>query len=65
VTKQGIEMVALCGPQADHHRHPKKKEVREKMFVEKYEAKSKIVPAGSPQSRDDRISFDAWQSPSR
>jgi len=41
VTKQGIEMVALCGRKPTTIDTPKKKEVREKMFVEKYEAKSK------------------------
>jgi peptidyl-prolyl cis-trans isomerase SurA len=41
VTKQGVEMVALCGRKPTTIDTPKKKEVREKMFVEKYEAKSK------------------------
>jgi peptidyl-prolyl cis-trans isomerase SurA len=41
VTKQGIEMVALCGRKPTTIDTPKKKEIREKMFVEKYEAKSK------------------------
>ena len=41
VTKQGVEMVALCGRKATTVDTPKKKEVREKMFAEKYEAKSK------------------------
>lgn len=41
VTKQGIEMVALCGRKATTIDTPKKKEIRDKMFVEKYEAKSK------------------------
>jgi peptidyl-prolyl cis-trans isomerase SurA len=41
VTKQGVEMVALCGRKATTIDTPKKKEVREKMFAEKYEAKSK------------------------
>jgi peptidyl-prolyl cis-trans isomerase SurA len=41
VTKQGIEMVALCGKKATTIDTPKKKEIREKMYVEKYEAKSK------------------------
>ncbi|MFA5966882.1 MAG: SurA N-terminal domain-containing protein [Sphingomonas sp.] len=40
-TKQGIEMVALCGRKATTVDTPKKKEIRDKMFVEKYEAKSK------------------------
>ncbi len=41
VTKQGIEMVALCAKKATTVDTPKKKEIRDKMYVEKYEAKSK------------------------
>jgi peptidyl-prolyl cis-trans isomerase SurA len=41
VTKQGVEMVALCGRKPTTIDTPKKKEVRDKMFAEKYEAKSK------------------------
>jgi peptidyl-prolyl cis-trans isomerase SurA len=41
VTKQGIEMVALCSREPTKVDTPKKKEIREKMFAEKYEAKSK------------------------
>jgi peptidyl-prolyl cis-trans isomerase SurA len=41
VTKQGIEMVALCGRKPTTIDTPKKKEVRDKMFAEKYTAKSK------------------------
>jgi peptidyl-prolyl cis-trans isomerase SurA len=41
VTKQGIEMVALCGRKTTTIDTPKKREIREKMYVEKYEAKSK------------------------
>jgi len=41
VTKQGVEMVALCGRKPTTIDTPKKREVREKMFAEKYEAKSK------------------------
>jgi peptidyl-prolyl cis-trans isomerase SurA len=40
-TKQGIEMVALCGRKPTTIDTPKKKEIRDKMFAEKYEAKSK------------------------
>jgi peptidyl-prolyl cis-trans isomerase SurA len=40
-TKQGVEMVALCGRKPTTIDTPKKKEIREKMFAEKYEAKSK------------------------
>jgi peptidyl-prolyl cis-trans isomerase SurA len=41
VTKQGVEMVALCGRKPTTVDTPKKKEIRDKMFVQKYEAKSK------------------------
>ena len=41
VTKQGVEMVALCGRKPTTVDTPRKKEIRDKMFVEKYEAKSK------------------------
>jgi peptidyl-prolyl cis-trans isomerase SurA len=41
VTKQGIEMVALCGRNPTTVDTPKKREIREKMYAEKFEAKSK------------------------
>ena len=41
VTKQGVEMVALCARKPTTVDTPKKKEIRDKMYVEKYEAKSK------------------------
>ncbi len=41
VTKQGVEMVALCGRKPTTVDTPKKKEIRDKMYVQKYEAKSK------------------------
>jgi peptidyl-prolyl cis-trans isomerase SurA len=41
VTKQGIEMVALCARKPTSIDTPKKKEIRDKMYAEKYEAKSK------------------------
>jgi peptidyl-prolyl cis-trans isomerase SurA len=41
ITKQGVEMVALCGRQPTTVDTPKKKEVRDKMYAEKFEAKSK------------------------
>lgn len=41
VTAQGIEMVALCGRKPTKIDTPKKREIREKMFAQKYEAKSK------------------------
>ena len=41
LTKQGVEMVALCGRKPTTIDTPKKREVREKMFTEKFEKKSK------------------------
>jgi peptidyl-prolyl cis-trans isomerase SurA len=41
VTKQGVEMVALCDRKPTTVDTPKKKEIRDKMFAEKYDAKSK------------------------
>ena len=41
VTKQGVEMVALCGRKPTTVDTPRKKEIRDKMFAEKFEAKSK------------------------
>ena len=41
VTKQGVEMVALCGRKPTTVDTPKKKEIRDKMYAEKDEAKSK------------------------
>jgi peptidyl-prolyl cis-trans isomerase SurA len=41
VTKQGIEMVALCGRNPTTVDTPKKREIREKMYSQKFEAKSK------------------------
>jgi peptidyl-prolyl cis-trans isomerase SurA len=41
VTKQGVEMVALCGRKPTTVDTPKKREIRDKMYAEKYEAKSK------------------------
>ncbi|HLI99351.1 MAG TPA: SurA N-terminal domain-containing protein [Bradyrhizobium sp.] len=41
ITKQGVEMVVLCGRDPTTVDSPKKREVREKMYNEKYEAKSK------------------------
>jgi peptidyl-prolyl cis-trans isomerase SurA len=41
VTKQGVEMVALCGRKPTTVDTPKKKEIRDRMYAEKYEAKSK------------------------
>jgi peptidyl-prolyl cis-trans isomerase SurA len=41
VTKQGVEMVALCARDPTTIDTPKKREIREKMFAEKFEARSK------------------------
>ena len=41
ITKQGVEMVALCERKPTKIDTPKKREIREKMFTEKYEAKQK------------------------
>jgi peptidyl-prolyl cis-trans isomerase SurA len=41
VTKQGIEMVALCARKPTTVDTPKKKEIRDKMYAQKYEATSK------------------------
>jgi peptidyl-prolyl cis-trans isomerase SurA len=41
VTKQGVEMVALCARKPTTVDTPKKKEIRDKMYAEKYETKSK------------------------
>jgi len=40
VTKQGVEMVALCGRKPTTVDTPKKREIREKMYTQKYEKKS-------------------------
>lgn len=41
VTKQGVEMVALCDRKATKIDSPKKREIRDKMFQQKYEKKQK------------------------
>jgi peptidyl-prolyl cis-trans isomerase SurA len=41
LTKQGVEMVALCSRKPTTVDTPRKKEIRDKMFAEKYEVKSK------------------------
>jgi peptidyl-prolyl cis-trans isomerase SurA len=40
-TRQGIEMVALCSRKPTKVDTPKKREIRDKMFAEKFDAKSK------------------------
>jgi peptidyl-prolyl cis-trans isomerase SurA len=41
ITKQGVEMVALCERKPTKIDTPKKREIRDKMYAQKYEAKSK------------------------
>jgi peptidyl-prolyl cis-trans isomerase SurA len=41
ITKQGVEMVALCARKPTTIDTPKKREIRDKMFAQKYEATSK------------------------
>jgi peptidyl-prolyl cis-trans isomerase SurA len=45
ITKQGVEMVALCDRKPTKVDTPKKREIREKMFAQKYEAKQKAYLA--------------------
>jgi peptidyl-prolyl cis-trans isomerase SurA len=45
ITKQGVEMVALCERKPTKVDTPKKREIREKMYAQKYEAKSKAYLA--------------------
>jgi peptidyl-prolyl cis-trans isomerase SurA len=41
VTKQGVEMVVLCGRKPTTVDTPKKREIRDKLYAQKYEATSK------------------------
>jgi len=45
VGEQGVEMVALCARNPTAVDTPKKREIRDKMFAEKFEAKSKAYLA--------------------
>jgi peptidyl-prolyl cis-trans isomerase SurA len=45
ITKQGVEMVALCERKPTKVDTPKKREIREKMYAQKYEAKQKAYLA--------------------
>ncbi len=45
VTRQGVEMVALCARQATTADTPKKREAREKLFAQKFEKQSKAYLA--------------------
>jgi peptidyl-prolyl cis-trans isomerase SurA len=41
ITKQGVEMVALCGRKENTTDTPAKRQMKEKIYNERYEAKSK------------------------
>jgi peptidyl-prolyl cis-trans isomerase SurA len=41
VTRQGVEMVALCERKASTADTPKEREIRDKLYAQKFEAKSK------------------------
>ncbi len=45
ITKQGVEMVALCERKPTTVDSPKKREIREKMFADKYDVKQKAYLA--------------------
>ena len=45
ITRQGVEMVALCDRKPTKVDTPKKREIREKMYAQKYESKSKAYLA--------------------
>src|SRR6202022_3525220 len=69
-TKQGGERVALCGRKTTTVDTPKKKEIREKMYAEKYEAKSKsylqeVRKAAMIEYRDVSSSDDLRPTPSK
>ena len=65
ITKQGVEMVALCGRKPTTVDTPKKREIREKLYRREVRKEVERLSAGNPQSRDDRISLMRWQSLSR
>ena len=56
VTKQGVEMVALCSRKPTTIDSPKRKEMRDKMYAKKYEQTSNNLSGGNPQGGDDRVS---------
>ncbi len=59
ITKQGVEMVALCERKPTKVDTPKKREIREKMFSREIRGETEILPLRPPQSRDDRVSLMA------
>ena len=63
VTKQGIEMVALCGQESDHRRHAQEAGNPGKDVCREIRGEVEGLPAGSPQSRDDRISLTHGKAP--
>ena len=63
MTKQGVEMVALCGQQADHRRHAEEEGNPRQDVRREIRGEVEILPAGSPQSRDDRISLMHGKAP--
>ena len=62
-TKQGVEMVALCGRKPTTVDTPKKGNPGQDVCRE-VRGEVEIVPAGSPQGRDDRISLMHGRRPS-
>ena len=63
ITKQGVEMVALCGRKPTTVDTPKKREIREKMYSREIREEVESLSAGNPQSRDDRISLMHGKAP--
>ena len=57
VTKQGVEMVALCDRKQTTVDTPKKKEIRDKMYNDEIRGEVEGVSGTGPQGRDDRISL--------
>ena len=65
ITKQGVEMVALCETEADQDRHAEEAGNPGKDVRPEIRGEVESLPERNPQSRDDRMSLIAWQSPSR
>ena len=63
VTKQGVEMVALCGTKADHGRHAEEEGNPGQDVRREIRGEVESVSAGNPQSRDDRISLTHGKAP--
>ena len=59
ITKQGVEMVALCERKPTKIDTPKKREIREKMFAAEIRDEAESLSERHPQSRDDRMSLMA------